>query len=168
MATFQVPQFIDQKPKIVGPLTLLQFFYIASAAAISFASFYIFNLFFWVIISIIALTIAAAFAFGKVNGQSMIEVVRVGFGYFLKPRVYMWQRKASNLSFSTDKLDEIQNMRKNAGFQQKLKSIVLSVTTSKSASPKDLHKNTNTEPGYEMATFSTGEKRKVKRVDFSE
>ncbi|MFB6212783.1 MAG: PrgI family mobile element protein, partial [Candidatus Magasanikbacteria bacterium] len=53
MAKFQVPQFIEQKPKIVGPLTLQQFIYLASAAAVSFLSFYMFSPLFSVIITIV-------------------------------------------------------------------------------------------------------------------
>jgi len=167
MATFQVPQFIDQKPKIVGPLTLVQFFYLAVAAAISFASFYIFNLFLWFLVTAIVGVVGIAFAFGKVNGQEMIKVAQAALGYVLKPRVYTWQRATSNTSFSTNDVYEVKEMRKNMGFQQKLKTIVLNVTTSKSSSGKNIRDNKNM-AGYETATFATGEKRKVKRVDFNE
>lgn len=169
MATFQVPQFIEQKPKIVGPLTLSQFFYLAGAAAISFASFYIFTLFLWLVITMFVAAIGAGLAFGKVNGQPMPSVLASAFGFFLKPRFYMWQRPPSNTTISTDALEEITALRKNAGFQQKLRSIILDVTTSKSPSAKDIRKRGGAgEPEYELATFATGETRRVKRVDFSE
>lgn len=168
MATFQVPQFIDQKPKIVGPLTLTQFFYIAGAAAVSFASFYIFNFFLWFLVSIIVLMLGLGFAFGKVNGQRMPDVVRAALNYTLRPRIYTWQRAAQNISVSTDKLEEISAVRKHVGFQQQLKSIILNVTTSRSRSPKDIRKEAGSSEDYETATFVTGEKRQVRRVDFSE
>ena len=79
MATFQVPQFIEEKPKIIGPFTLAQFLYLAAAAAISFASFYVFTFFLWILITIIVGGAAAALAFGKVEGQEMAKIAAKAF-----------------------------------------------------------------------------------------
>lgn len=135
MATFQVPQFIDQKPKIVGPLTLSQFFYIAIAAGISFASFYVFSLFIWVLISIVFVTISVGLAFIKINGQEMPKVIRAGIHFFLGPRIYTWQRTIEAPLYEEEK---IETARKTMGAKEKLNSIMLTVTTGKLFSPKQM------------------------------
>ena len=43
MSTFQTPQFIEEKAKIVGPFTLKQFLFLVMGGGISFASFYVFS-----------------------------------------------------------------------------------------------------------------------------
>ncbi len=162
MATFQVPQFIDQKPKIVGPLTLTQFFYIAIASGIVFASFYIFNLFVWILVSIVFVTIGVGLAFIKINGREMPKVIRDGLYFFLKPRIYTWQRITEEPLYEEEK---IENTRKTMGAREKLNSIVLNVTTGKLFSPKQMRSEQKKEE-YQVATFETGERRKIKRVDY--
>lgn len=164
MATFQVPQFIDQKPKIVGPLTLSQFFYVAIAAGVVFISFYVFNLVLWMFISLIAVVCGIGFAFIKINGQDMPKVVRSGLRFFLQPKVYTWQREAQKSMYGGDG-KEVESLRKNISIQEKLSSVMLNVTTGKLFSPKQL-RNEQKKEEYQVATFITGEKRKVKRVDY--
>ncbi len=164
MSTFQVPQFIDQKPKIVGPLTLSQFFYIAIAAGVVFVSFYIFNLVLWVFISLVAVVLGVGFAFIKVNGQDMPKVVRSGLHFFLQPKIYTWQREIQKSVYDGGG-EGVETIRKNIGIQEKLNSVVLNVTTGKLFSPKQL-RNEQKKDEYQVATFITGEKRKIKRVDY--
>jgi len=162
MATFQVPQFIDQKPKIVGPLTLSQFFYIAIAAGISLTSFYIFNLVVWVLSSVILVTISVGLAFIKINGQEMPKVIRAGFHFFFGPRIYTWQRAIERPLYEEEK---IETARKTMGAREKLNSIVLNVTTGKMFSPKQM-RNEQKKEEYQIAIFETGERRKIKKVNY--
>lgn len=168
MATFQVPQFIDQKPKIVGPLTLSQFFYLAGAGAVSFVSFYAFNLVLWLMITVLVAAVGVGLAFVKVNGQDMASILRAALGYALHPRIYTWQRTFPQTSFSTDETDPIQNIRKHMNFEEKLKSIALSVTTGRAAPTAGPDARASERGGYGVATFTTGERRAVRRVDFTE
>ena len=88
---YQVPQFIDIEEKIVGPLTLRQFFYLAGAFIILFFFFFIFKLWFWVILAAIIGGGAAALAFVKYNGRPLRIMIKAIFGYFWRPRNYSWQ-----------------------------------------------------------------------------
>jgi len=88
---FQVPQFIDVAPKIVGPLTLRQFLYIAAASLISFILFFALAFFLWIIIAGVLVGGAALLAFGKVNGQPIERVALAAFQYFWNPRIYIWK-----------------------------------------------------------------------------
>ncbi len=93
MPQFQVPQFIETESKIVGPLTLKQFLYIAAAGLTSFLLFFILKFFIWVIITLIIGSIAAAFAFFKFNGRPLATILKSAFIYYWNPRLYLWQRE---------------------------------------------------------------------------
>ena len=164
MATFQVPQFIEEKAKIIGPLTLSQFFYLAGAAAVSFASFYLFTFFLWLLVTIIVGGVAGTLAFGRVEGQEMPKVARAALGFFIRPRTYTWQRKLETQVFDVERIEAA---RKKMKLQEKLKSAILSVTTGKIFSPTFL-KNQRQQDRYQVVSYMTGEKRIAKRVDYGE
>jgi len=167
MATFQVPQFIDEKPKIIGPLTLAQFLYLAGAAAVSFASFYLFAFFLWLLITIIVGAAAIMFAFGKIDGQNMPKVASAAFGFFTRPRTYTWQRKLPTQTLDASSVERIESARKKMKLQEKLQSAVLAVTTGKLFSPTFL-KNQNQKDRFQVVSYLTGEKKVAKRIDYSE
>jgi len=165
MSTFQIPQFIEQQAKIVGPLTLPQFLYIAAAGGIIFISFYVFAFFLWVLISATVTTIALALAFVKIDGEPLPRVVLSGLNYLLKPRIYTWQRVFPQKTLEVSDLEEVELLRKNMSVQEKLKSIALNITTGKIFSAPRAERP----PGksYEVVTFMTGERRLAKKVDYS-
>ena len=88
---YQVPQFIDVEEKIVGPLTLKQFFYLAGAFLILFFLFFIFKLWLWLILAVIIGGGAIALAFVKYNGRPLTIMIRAMLSYFWRPRRYSWQ-----------------------------------------------------------------------------
>lgn len=92
MAQYQVPQFIETEDKIVGPLTLRQFIYLAIAGLIIFFLFFILQLWVWVIISSALVAIAGSLAFLKYNGRPMHRVVVYALKYFWRPRFYIWKK----------------------------------------------------------------------------
>lgn len=89
---FQIPQFIEVEAKIVGPLTLKQFMYLAAAGGISFAAFFIFQTWLWILITMFMAVIGIALAFIRYNGQPLPKIILFAFGFFWKPRLYIWQR----------------------------------------------------------------------------
>ncbi|MBI4034249.1 MAG: PrgI family protein [Candidatus Brennerbacteria bacterium] len=163
MATFQVPQFIEQKPKIIGPFTLEQFLYIAAAGVLSFFAFYIFNFFFWFLLTILLAGAAIALAFVKVNGQRMPTVIKSAFSYLWRPRTYTWQRAITQTVLDTSELEKLEETRSKMGVQERLKSIALSVSTGKIFSPKKWREEKDR---YQVVTRITGEREVAKRVDY--
>ena len=157
---FQVPQFIEQKPKIVGFLTLYQFFYVAGAALVAYISFRIFNILLAVLVTLIAAALGIAFAFVKINGQEFPKTIAAIFGYLWGPKIYTWQRQALQESI---KLDEIENLRNKMSLQEKLKSITLSIATGKFFKPTA---GGEKEERFETVVFLTGERGRAKRVDY--
>lgn len=87
---FQVPQFIDIEDKIIGPLTLKQFMYLAGAAAFSFILFFMLQTWLWIALTVIMGIIAVGFAFIKFNGQPMPKMFVAAIKYFWLPKFYIW------------------------------------------------------------------------------
>jgi len=165
MATFQVPQFIEEKAKIVGFLTLSQFIYVAVGAGVSFIAFSIFNLFVSIIITVIIATITISLAFVKINNQPMPKVISAAFLYFWKPRVYTWNRETKETSFDDADIERIKALRNHVSIQQKLQSIALNIATGKIFSP-ERHKENKKKERYQVVTYITGEHKVAKRVDY--
>ncbi len=161
---FQVPQFIEEKPKIIGFLTLAQFLYLAAAALISFTGFRIFSFFLWLLLTLIVGTAAVLLAFVKINGQGFPKLLTSAFNYFWKPRTYTWQRKSPETTIDLEKIEAIENARKNMHIQEKLKSIALSVTTGKFFLKQP---QADARERYETVVRLTGEREQAKRVDYS-
>jgi hypothetical protein len=93
---YQVPQFIEVEDKIVGPLTIKQFIYIAGGLGMSFAVYRFFPIAFlgWVIMAII-IGFSLALAFYKINNKPFINVVESAFKYIIGKKLYLW-RKTEN------------------------------------------------------------------------
>jgi hypothetical protein len=126
MAQFQVPQFIETESKIVGPMTLKQFLYIAAAGLLSFFLFFILKTFVWVIFTALIATIAVSFAFIKYNGRPLTTILMSALGYLWKPKLYLWQRKEAVIM---PKMPEIKMPA--SGPVSKVKSLWLNLITKK-------------------------------------
>ncbi len=161
---FQVPQFIEQQPKIIGFLTLPQFLYLAAGGGIIFILFYIFNFFFWFITSSLVAGFVIGLAFIKINGQDLPKILRAALNYLWQPRTYTWQRPVSETSIDVSSLERLEELRKKIGIQEKLKAIALNVTTGKFFS--NIKSAVNSKNKYQVVTYVTGEKRFAKRVDY--
>lgn len=89
----QVPQFIEIEDKIVGPLTLRQFIYLAGAAGFCVVFFVYFSFVFAFLLSAPIAGFAVALAFYKVNGKPFIEVLEAGFSYYTGAKLLLWKHK---------------------------------------------------------------------------
>jgi len=166
MSTFQVPQFIEEKAKIVGFLTLPQFIYLAAGVGIIFITFNIFNFFVSLLTAVIIGAFVMGLAFVKINGQSMPKVLLASILYLWKPRIYTWQREMKEKSFDTSDIERIKAVRNSMSIQQKLQSIALNIATGKIFSPERLREKENKKEQYQVVTYLTGEKRVAKKIDY--
>ena len=125
---FQVPQFIDTKPKIVGPLTIQQFLYLAGAAIPMFLLFFVLQFWLWLIIAAILSVLAVGLAFGKYNGQPLPKIMLAAFYFFWKPRIYLWQKE-----IPAPKIPELPKfeMQTEKPKRAPMKDILLKITTTK-------------------------------------
>ena len=90
---YQVPQFIEMEDKIVGPLTLKQFGYLAGGGILSFALFFILKMGFAITLAIPIVAAAITMAFGKIKGTPMPKYLSAMIGFALKPQLYLWKKK---------------------------------------------------------------------------
>ncbi len=90
---FQVPQFIDVEDKIIGPLSLRQFLYIAAAGIVVFLSFFVLVFWIWILVAVFAGATGIALAFIKYNNQPLPRILWFAFLYLWRPRLYLWQRE---------------------------------------------------------------------------
>ena len=90
---YQVPQFIEVEGKVVGPLTLKQFIYIAGAAGFCIVFFSYLPIIFAILLSGAAVGAAAALAFYKINNKPLINVLQAGFNYYTNSKLFLWKHE---------------------------------------------------------------------------
>lgn len=90
MTQYQVPQFIDIEDRIIGPLTLKQFIYLAFAAALLFVFWFLFKFYIWIIVALPVIALALAFAFLKINDRPFVYFFLAAIFYFIKPKLYIF------------------------------------------------------------------------------
>jgi hypothetical protein len=88
---YQVPQFIEVEDKLVGPLTLRQFLYIAGTAGLCIIFFSYLSFFLAFIVAIPVVAFGVALAFYKVNDKPFIEVLEAGFNYYTSKKLMLWK-----------------------------------------------------------------------------
>ena len=93
---YQVPQFIEVENKIVGPLTLRQFIYIAGAGGLCIVFFSYLNIIVALILSAIVVGFAATLAFYKINGKPFITILEAGFNYYTGDKFFLWKHEISD------------------------------------------------------------------------
>ncbi len=91
MQQFQVPQFITVEDRIIGPLTLKQFFYLLGAGSIGLIGWFWLNIFFFVFFALPIAGLLAAMAFVKINGRPLPIIIMNAISYYLQPRLYLWR-----------------------------------------------------------------------------
>lgn len=95
---YQVPQFIGVEDKIIGPLTLKQFIYLAGGAGLCVVFFSYLNTIVAFLLSAPVAAFVAALAFYKINGKPFIEIVEAGFNYFIHAKLFLWRREESKVA----------------------------------------------------------------------
>ena len=89
---YQVPQFIEVEDKIVGPLTLKQFVYLAGGAGICVVFIIYLPLVFGLLFSAPVAAFAAALAFYQINGKPFIDVLESAFSYYTGSKLFIWKK----------------------------------------------------------------------------
>lgn len=109
---FTVPQFIERKAKIVGPLTFHQFIFIGAAAGICAALYFVVPLGTFIVAAAFVMSVAASLAFVKIGGNSLPIVVKNLFIFSFNPKVYLWKKKIQTPHL-VKKIREIETEKKD-------------------------------------------------------
>ena len=99
---FQVPQFVEVEDKIVGPLTALQFAYVAGGAGFLFAMWLVLPLWLAILVGGPVAMLGVGLAFYKVNDRPLMVTLEAGFNYLLRTKLYIWEKKKPKISASED------------------------------------------------------------------
>lgn len=90
---FQVPQFIEVEDKIIGPLTIIQFVFLAGGIGFFIAMWLILPLWAAILIGGPVAIFGLALAFYKVNDRPFIHALQNGLEYTLKDKLYIWDKE---------------------------------------------------------------------------
>lgn len=88
-----MPQFIEVEDKLIGPLTLRQFIYLAGGAGLCVILFAYLPMLFAVLLAIPVVAFASTLAFYKVNGKPFLEVLEDGFNYYTRSKLFLWKHE---------------------------------------------------------------------------
>jgi hypothetical protein len=91
---FVLPQFIEMEAKIVGPLTLKQFMFVASGGSLAFIIYFSLgkaSLPLAIALIAVVMGISCALAFVKMDGIPLPTVIRHYIAFAMAPRVFLWK-----------------------------------------------------------------------------
>ena len=91
---FTIPKFIEEKPKIVGPLTFQQFLYFAGALGISAFLYFTIPFPLFLILAIMLFAGAVCLALVKIQGHSVPDLVKNFFIFSSTSKIYLWKKKS--------------------------------------------------------------------------
>ncbi|MFA5098810.1 MAG: PrgI family protein [Candidatus Paceibacterota bacterium] len=165
---FQIPQFIEIENKIVGPLTLKQFLYLAVAAGMSFALYFVLALWLWIMVTAILTAVSVSLAFVKYNGQPLPKILLYAFGFFWGPKFYLWQKTTESQSLTMEKRETLKDFLAGA---PSIKRLWQDLMTTKNPIPKrekspQTSLNGGTKEKIQVFRKLTGEKEAARRVDY--
>ena len=90
---YQVPQFIEIEDKIIGPLTLKQFVYLAGGAGMAFAVYTFLPIYIALVLVPVIVALALALAFYKINNKPFIDFLESAVLYYTKQNLYIWKKE---------------------------------------------------------------------------
>ncbi|HQU07744.1 MAG: hypothetical protein B7X04_02670 [Parcubacteria group bacterium 21-54-25] len=90
---YPVPQFIEIESKIIGPLTLKQFIYIAGGGGLCIILFHFLPFFLAVLACLPVAGFAGALAFYKINNKPFIATVEAAFRFYTSSRLFLWHKE---------------------------------------------------------------------------
>ncbi len=90
---FQVPQFIEIEDKVVGPLTIKQFMYLAGGAGMAFVAYKFLPLFISIFVIAAIVGLSLALAFYKVNNKPFIDMLESAFSFYTGGKLYIWRKR---------------------------------------------------------------------------
>lgn len=89
---YQVPQFIETETKLVGPLTLRQFLWVAGGVSFAILEFIFLNGYLFLGALFLSSAFFGALAFLKVEGMPFVNFLAYMLGYSLSSKQYLFRR----------------------------------------------------------------------------
>lgn len=140
MKQYQVPQFIDIEDKILGFVTMRQFFTMLIPLGAGFVFYFLFDLWLAIIMIIPLATGCAVFAFVRPNGMKFSKFFFSFINFSFKPRLYVWKQMEM-----AEKIDTATIMKTAGEEYAGLKNKKSIVETGSEMKEKDLTRKTESE-----------------------
>lgn len=105
---FQVPQFIEHEPKVVGPLTFRQFLYLGIPGGVAFFAYFTLPFSVFLVAAIFLVMLGGALGFLKIGGRDLPSMLSSVFFFLVAPKRYIWKKgpapaKASPVQYQNPK-----------------------------------------------------------------
>ncbi|KND48338.1 MAG: hypothetical protein AB198_02495 [Parcubacteria bacterium C7867-003] len=94
---YQVPQFIDVEDKVIGPLTVKQFVYLAGGTGMVFITYKYLPIYVSIILIAIMGPLTLALAFYKINNKPFIDFLESAFMFYTKQNLYIWKKEQKKI-----------------------------------------------------------------------
>jgi membrane protein implicated in regulation of membrane protease activity len=100
MPRFQVPQFIETETKLIGPLTLKQFLFVAAGVALTAMAYMALSgIFFWVA-ALLIISFFGSLAFVKIDNQPLLNYLAYMLAYALGSKRAIYKTKDEQNQFT--------------------------------------------------------------------
>jgi hypothetical protein len=133
---YQVPQFIEHEPKVVGPFTLRQSMYIGGPLVIGFFLYFLLPTF-WFVATTASLEIfGLVLNFVTIGGRPIPVVLWHSLFFFISSKTFIWKKGRGPLLLKgeqqyTDPSEQQQAQAVPTAPKSKLKSLAVLVETRK-------------------------------------
>jgi len=87
---YAVPQFVEVEDKVIGPLTVRQFLILLAGGGLTFLAYRLADLTLFILLALVIMGSAVAFAFIKINGQPIHQYGLNAYKFLTKPKILMW------------------------------------------------------------------------------
>lgn len=89
----QIPQFIEIEDKVIGPLTIKQFLYLAGSLSGAAIAWMLLPRFASVPIALLLIPFGISLAFYKYNGKPFVVFVENALNYLVTTKLYIWHKE---------------------------------------------------------------------------
>ena len=97
---FQVQQFIETETKIIGPLTLKQFLFVAGGVSMTALEYIMLNGILFAVAALLTISFFGALAFLKIDGQPFLNYLAYMLAYALGAKRYIYRIKEDTNQFT--------------------------------------------------------------------
>ncbi len=89
---FELPRYIEEEAKILGPLNIKQFFIMFAGIMACALFFFFFRAWLAMILSVILMFLVVFLMFAKIEGRQAYTVVLAAAKYFWQPKAFVWKK----------------------------------------------------------------------------
>lgn len=100
MPKFQVPQFIETETKLIGPLTLKQFLFVAAGISMTALAWIALNGILFGIAAVLIIGFFGALAFVKIDNQPLLNYLAYMLAYALGSKRAIYKNKPEQNQFT--------------------------------------------------------------------